>query len=149
MKIKLEAIKALDADVEKDGAKEIRYDKDDYKKDSYDYLSDDIDYQILEGIEQIDDDDKAVVEAARTESDGIAKALAESEMQEELWSASDLGKYTINTPTQEKQKVSEQEKYMEPVPDKEFQEIAGESDQWSKEMQKKFDEMAKEMEGIF
>lgn len=147
MKIRLETVKALDVDAEKDGAKEIRYDKDDYKKDSYDYLFDDIDY--IKKIEKIDDDDKAAVYAARTESDGIAKALAESEMPEELWSASNLGKYTINTPTQEKQRVSEQEKYMEPISDKEFQEISDEAAQLSKEMQEQFDKMAKELEGRF
>lgn len=36
----------------------------------------------MEQIEAIDDDDKAALDAARSESDGIAKAIAESEVKE-------------------------------------------------------------------
>ena len=36
----------------------------------------------MEQIEAIDDDDKAALDAARSESDGIAKAIAESEIKE-------------------------------------------------------------------
>ena len=70
-------------------------------------------------------------------------------MQEELWNASDLGKYTIGTPTQEKQEVMQQEQYMKPVSELEFQEISKDADPVDIEMQKKFEQMAAELEGRF
>ena len=101
-------------------------------------------------LEKIEDVDKAAVDAARQESAGIAKLLSESEMlDEELWSASDLGKYTINTPVQEKQKAEEQDKYMQPISELEFQGISADVDREDAEMQKKLEEIAKELEGTF
>ncbi len=111
MRSRLESIKPLDANVEKDGAREVRYDK-----DSYDYLFDDDDLEIpgTDKIEYIDDDNFAAVYVAREAANTEPKALAE------IWSASDLGKYTIGTPTQEKQAVESQEKNMQPVSELEF-----------------------------
>ena len=74
---RLERAKALDANVEKDGAREVRYDK-----DSYDYLFEDGEFDKLLKEMQSIDDDKAILDAARQSSDGIAKALAESEMSD-------------------------------------------------------------------
>ena len=148
MRSRLESTKPLDANVEKDGAREVRYDK-----DSYDYLFDDLEILGIDKIEYIDDDNKAIIDSARQESTGIAKALAESEMSdeqlEELWSASDLGKYTVGTPTQEKQAVEGQEKNMQPVSELEFQEISDDMDHEDAEMQKKLEEAWQELEGIF
>ena len=113
MRNRLESTKPLDANVEKDGAREVRYDK-----DSYDYLFDDLE-------------------------------MMSEEQPEELWSASDLGKYTIGTPTQEKQAVKGQEKNMQPVSELEFQEISDDLDLEDAEMQKKLKEEVQELEGIF
>ncbi len=147
MRSRLESIKPLDANAEKDGAKEIQYDK-----DSYACLLDDLEIigaeEKLAEMQAIDDDDRAILSAIRQPSNGIAKALAESEIKE-LWSASDLGKYTIATPTQAKQAVQAQEQSMEPVSKLEFKEISDEVDREDAEMQKKFEEMAQELEGVF
>lgn len=147
MRNRLESTKPLDANVEKDGAREVRYDK-----DSYDYLFDDLEVLGTDKIESIDDD-RAAVDADRQESVAIVKGTAESEMSdeqlEELWSASDLGKYTVGTPTQEKQAVKGQEKNMQPVSELEFQEISDDMDHEDAEMQKKLEEAWQELEGIF
>lgn len=80
-------------------------------------------------------------------SSGILKALEESEKtDEELWSASDLGKYTINTPTQQKKAVEQQEIQMQPVSELEFQEISDDVDKVDADMQKRLEEMAKRLE---
>lgn len=103
MRSRLESIKPLDANVEKDGAKEIQY-----GKDSYACLYDDLEIigvdKKLAEMQAIDDDDRAILSAISQPSEGIDKALAESEIKE-LWNASDLEKYTIGTPTQAKQAV--------------------------------------------
>ena len=109
MKLKLESIKPLDSNVERDGAKEIRYDK-----DSYAYLFEDDEFEnLLKEMKSIDEDDKAMLDATRQTSNGIAQALAESEMSDEelmaLWNKNDLGKFTINTPTIQKKEVEQQE----------------------------------------
>lgn len=147
MRSRLENIKPLDANAEKDGAKEIQW-----NKDSYACLLDDLEIigvdEKLAEMQAIDDDDKAILSSASQQSEGISKALAESEIKE-LWSASDLGKYTIGIPTQAKQNVQAQEQFMEPVSEFEFQEISDEVDREDAEMQKKFEEMAQELEGIF
>ncbi len=152
MRSKLESVKPLDANVEKDGAKEIQYDK-----DSYSYLLDDLEIigadEKLAEMQAIDDDDRAILSAISQPSDGMAKALAESEMSDEeleaLWNKNDLGKYTIGTPIQAKQAVQEQEQFMEPVSELEFQEISDEVDREDAEMQKKLEEMVQELEGVF
>lgn len=81
---------------------------------------------------------------------GILKQLEESEKSDEelreLWSASDLGKYTINTPTQQKKTVEEHEMQMQPVSELEFQEISQDVDKEDADMQKKLEEMAKQLE---
>jgi hypothetical protein len=133
--------------VRKHEADEIDY-TDDNSKDSYDYLFDDEFYNDLNEYEKIDDDDKAAVSAVRSESDGIAKALEESKI-ETLWSMEDLGKYTINTPTQEKQTAQNEDKNMQPISELEFKKISKDADKVDIEMQKKLEQMAEELEGIF
>jgi len=104
----LESIKpSLDWNVEKDGAKEINYDK-----DSYDYLFTDEELEAFR------------LEEAREESEAISKGIAESEMSDEelmaLWGKEDLGKYTINTPTNEKTEESMEAKGMKLFDEEEF-----------------------------
>lgn len=122
--------------------------------------------QALEQIEAIDDDDKAAVDAARSESDGIAKALAESEIKEP---GSDVGESLKETSEQSTEysetEMTDAEKASEMTGDfsetgaelseslqesgQEFQDIAEESDQVNDEMQSKFEQMAAELEGVF
>ncbi len=146
----LESVKPLDADVEKDGAKEIKYDK-----DSFDYLFSPEELLEIEemsnGHQQIDDDDKAILDSIRVLSDGIRKAIAESEIEEkprELWNASDLGKYTIGTPTQEKQGAKSIEQSLE-LAGKEFEELANNMEIDDAELQAEYERMTEELEGIF
>ena len=146
----LESVKPLDADVEKDGAKEIKYDK-----DSYDYLFSPEELLEIEemsnGYQQIDDDDKAILDSIRVPSDGIAKAIAESEIKEkprELWNASDLAKYTIGTPIQEKQGAENIEQSLE-LAGKEFEELANNMEIDDAELQAEYERMAEELESIF
>lgn len=116
----LESVKPLDADVEKDGAKEIKY-------------------------------DKAILDSIRVPSDGIAKAIAESEIKEkprELWNASDLAKYTIGTPIQEKQGTENIEQSLE-LAGKEFEELAKNIGIDDAELQAEYEQMAEELESIF
>ncbi len=78
--------KSIDGDwIKKNEAKETMYGD---KKDSYDYL--------------MDDDDSIF------EEDGIEKILAEGEIPE-LWDSYDLGKYTIDTPSKEKETAEQQD----------------------------------------
>lgn len=146
----LESVKPLDADVEKDGAKEIKY-----SKDSYDYLFSPEGLLEMEemsnGYQQIDDDDKAILDSIRVPSNGISKAIAESEIKEkprELWNASDLGKYTIGTPTQEKQGAKSIEQSLE-LARKEFEELANNKEIDDAKLQAEYERMAEELEGIF
>ena len=146
----LESVKPLDADVEKDGAKEIKYDK-----DSYDYLFSPEELLEMEemsnGYQQIDDDDKAILDSIRVPSDGISKAIAESEIKEkprEQWNASDLGKYTMGTPTQEKQGAESIEQSLE-LTGKGFEELAKKIGIDDAELQAEYERMAEELEGIF
>ena len=146
----LESVKPLDADVEKDGAKEIKYDK-----DSYDYLFSPEELLEMEemsnGYQQIDDDDKAILDSIRVPSDGISKAIVESEIKEkprELWNASDLGKYTIGTPTQEKQGAKSIEQSLE-LARNEFEELANNKEIDDAKLQAEYERMAEELEGIF
>jgi hypothetical protein len=61
----------------------------------------------------------------------------------------DLVKYTINTPTKEKQAAQNEDKNMQLISELEFQEISEDADKEDIEMQKKFEQMAEELEGIF
>ena len=150
MRSRLESVKPLDANVEKDGAKEIQYDK-----DSYDYLFDEDELLFEQDLQDlIDEDDKAsYYEDSKNSQQEMSDMIAESEMSDEqlkeLWSASNLGKYTMETPIQAKQAVQEQEQFMEPVSELEFQEISDEVDREDAEMQKKLEEMVQELEGVF
>ena len=98
MRSRLESIKPFDANVEKDRAKEIKYDK-----DSYDYLFDENELFMLEQLwlrnellfeqDLIDEDDKAsYYEDSKNNHQEIADMIAKSEMSDEqlkeLWSAS-------------------------------------------------------------
>ena len=77
--------KSIDGDwIKKNEANEKLYGD---KKDSYDYLM---------------DDDSIF------EEDGIEKILAEGEIPE-LWDSYDLGKYTIDTPSKEKETAEQQD----------------------------------------
>lgn len=81
---------------------------------------------------------------------GILKGIEESEKpDEELWSASDLGKHTINVPTSQKKAAEKQEMQMQPVSKLDFQEISDDVDKEDADMQKKLDEEVQELEGIF
>lgn len=122
----------------------------DYSKDSYDYLFDD---ELEYDIDSESYDDRVVISDVKIESDAIEKGLAESEMSDEelasLWGKNDLGKYTINTPTQEKQAAQNEDRNMLPISELEFQEISDEVDREDAEMQEKFKQMVEELEGIF
>lgn len=136
--------------IDGDWLKKHEADEIDYSKDSYDYLFDDgLEYDIS----RESDDDRAAILAARIESDAIVKGLATSEMSDEelatLWGKNDLGKYTINIPTQEKQAAQNEDRNMQPISELEFQKISDEVDREDAEMQEKFKQMAEELEGIF
>lgn len=97
------------------------------------------------------DDDEAILATIREPSEGIAKAIAESEIKEKprkLWNASDLGKYTIGTQTQEKQGAKSIEQSLE-LAGKEFEELANNMEIDDAELQAEYERMAEELEGIF
>lgn len=142
--------KPIDYDVEKDGAKEMRY------KDSYDCLYEDDELDRLESLAEI----RALIEELSQEdtigetneemSEGMRKVLEESEIVEDpLWDARGLGAMTINDPVQAKQAADNEDRYMIPVSDLELQEIADELDPIDLTLQKKFEEIAAELEGVF
>lgn len=154
MKFRLESTKpSLDWDVEKDGAKEMKYDK-----DSYDYLFEDGEFdRLLAEMQSIDEIDRAVLDVTREPSDAITKAIAESEMSDEelmaLWGKDDLGKYTINTPTIDKKQESSENKRMEIFDEKEFQEamdefnrLVNDGDPIKEETNAEIDRIMKQME---
>lgn len=112
----------------------------------------------LDSIREIFESDwfKELEEEKRDEdktSSGMLKMLEESEKTDEelkeLWSASDLGRHTINTPTPQKKAVEQQEMKMKPVSKLEFQEISDDLDKEDANMQKRLEEMVQELEGIF
>ena len=159
MRSRLESIKPLDSNVEKDGAKEIKYDK-----DSYDYLFDEDELFMIEQLRLKDEllseqglinenDKKSYYEDNKNSNKGMDAMLAESEMSDEqlteLWSASELGKYTIGESTQAKKKKKKQEQFMKPISELEFQDISDGMDREDAEMQKKLEEAWQELEGIF
>ena len=148
MKMRLEG--TFRESIDGEWLKKHEADEVDYSKDSYDYLFDD---ELEYDINSESYDYKKEISAEKNESDTIKKILAESEMGDEelasLWGKNDLGKYTINTPTQEKQAAQNEDRNMQPISELEFQEISDEVDHEDAEMQEKFKQMAEELEGIF
>lgn len=148
MKMRLEG--TFRESIDGEWLKKHEADEIDYSKDSYDYLFDD---ELEYDINSESYDYKKEISAEKNESDTIKKILAESEMGDEelasLWGKNDLGKYTINTPTQEKQAAQNEDRNMQPISELEFQEISDEVDREDAEMQEKFKQMAEELEGIF
>jgi|GEM_PF-899090 len=122
--------------------------------------------EAMEPIEAIDDDDKAALDAAKSESDGIAKAIAESEIKAP---GREIGESLKETAEQSNEysetEMADAEKASEMVGDysgvggelaselqqsgQEFQEIAEESDQVNDELQSEYDQLAAAMEGVF
>lgn len=122
--------------------------------------------QALEQIEGIDDDDKSALEAARGESDSIAKALAESEIKEPGLEVGESLKETSEESTEYSEtEMADAEKASEMTGDfsetgaelseslqdsgQEFQDIAEESDETNDELQAEFEQAAAELEGMF
>lgn len=120
----------------------------------------------MEQIEAIDDDDKAALDAARSESDGIAKAIAESEIKEPGREIGESLKETSEQSTEYREtEMADAEKASEMVGDyseaggelsselqesgQEFQDIAEESDQVNDELQAEYDQLAASLEGVF
>ena len=120
----------------------------------------------MEQIEAIDDDDKAALDAARSESDGIAKAIAESEIKEPGREIGESLKETSEQSTEYREtEMADAEKASEMVGDyaeagvelsselqesgQEFQDIAEESDQVNDELQAEYDQLAASLEGGF
>lgn len=145
----LERIRALDANVEKDGAKEIKYDK-----DSYDYLFDEDELLMIQQMQlrekliaegYLAEDDKISYEDSKLDKREMDEMIAES-MQ--CWDSRDLGKYTIGTPTQEKQGARSIEQSLE-ISGKEFEELANNMEIDDAELQAEYERMAEELEGIF
>lgn len=120
----------------------------------------------LEQIQAIDDDDRAAVDAARSESNGIANAVSESEIREP---GTDV-KESLRETSRQSQEYSAMElqdasRAAEMTGDysgtgaglagsletsaAEFQDISDESDTMSGEMQAKFDQMSGILEGMF
>lgn len=117
-------------------------------------------------IEGVDDDDKAALEAAVSESSGIAKALAESEIRAP---GAEVGE-SLNETSRESNEYANQEfadaqTASEMIGDfsdvgsglsssleqsgQEFQEIAGASDSLNAELQEMFAQQASMLEGAF
>ncbi len=120
----------------------------------------------LKSIEIVDDDDAKAVEETRTESDAIAKGLAESEMRgpgervsESLKETSEQSKEHSETTMQGSAKAAEMTADYSNVGSKlsselqqsaqEFQEIADTADQTSEEMKSRLDQAAARLEGVF
>lgn len=122
--------------------------------------------EALGQIEAIDDDDRAAVDAARSESDGIARALAESEIKEP---GAEIGESLKETASESMEysdiEMADAEKAAEMTGDytgtgselsgslqesaQEFQEISTQSDQVNADLQSKLGQMAAHLEGIF
>lgn len=120
----------------------------------------------MEQVEAIDDDDKAALDAARSESDGIAKAVAESEIKEPGHEVGESLKENTEQSTEYSEiEMADAGKASEMVGDysdvggglsgelqesaQEFQEIAEESDQVNDELQSEYDQIAAALEGVF
>ena len=111
------------------------------KADSYTSLF----YDLLT---DVPDDDKAAVDAIYTKASGINKMFAESESIAP-WTAADIGKAFINTPSKDKLLAEQQELYMEPLEPDVFYEISDDVDPVDSEMQAKLEEMAARLENMF
>lgn len=142
--------KPLDSDVERKNLEgTYTRNNDDSEIDNYDLLFDDVDPYIASLLRgEIDEDDRFALEAARSESDAIARGIAESEM-EEPWSSNDIGKEFINTPTAEKKQAEQQDYSMDPLENEVFQEIADEADKVDLDLQARFEKIVAELEGVF
>ena len=122
--------------------------------------------QALEQIEAIDDDDQAAVETARNDSEGIAKALAESEITEPGSEVGEALKETSQESTEYSDtEMSDAEKATEMTADyegtgqelsehlqesgEEFREIAEQSDQTNEDLQSQLNQIAAQLEGVF
>ena len=120
----------------------------------------------MDQIEGVDDDDKAALEAARQESDGIAKTIAESEIKEpgreigaSLKETSEQSVEYSETEMADAEKASEMVGNYSEVggelsgeltqSGQEFQEIAEKSDQINDELQSEYDRIASALEGVF
>jgi hypothetical protein len=122
--------------------------------------------EALQSIEIVDDDDEKAVEQARTESNGIAKGIAESEIKEPGESVSESFKET----SEQSKEYSETEMQSaatatEMTADysgvgselsselqqsgQEFQEIADQADQSSDELKSRLDQEVADLEGVF
>ena len=122
--------------------------------------------QALSSIEAVDDDTAAAVEEARSESDAIAKGVAESEIEEPGEQVSGSFKETSEESTEySEQELENADTATEMTGDygdvgselssqfqesgQEFQEIADEADQENDEMKSKLDQEVAELEGVF
>ena len=87
-------------------------------------------------------DDEAFDEALRR-----GRIRSKSGVEEiELWDSTDLGRYTINTPTSEKESAEQQDSRMKPVPERDFLSITGEVNMEDAEFQRKIQEMLAEIQ---
>ena len=99
---------AIDADVEKNGAKEIVWNNDDksFEKSQDTYNSLFTEEELLAIHKEIDDEDKASLDAARSESTGILVALRESELPDDYYyDAQMLGEATKDVLPQDKLEI--------------------------------------------
>ena len=136
--------KSIDGEwIKNNETKDIKYSINS-QKDSYDYLAD-IDISLEELYEKKVPLIGSFAERKTRESNENEHILfdlkAEAEKYKDRlihsrnllrsrpkWDASDLGKYTINTPTPEKHKVEEQDEKMIPISEKDFKEISDDID---------------------
>lgn len=122
--MKLESFhKPLDADIEKDDLEGIYRDNTQPSvadMTSYDLLFDDNYRAILDSLEIVDEDDKDILLDSKAQEDEIRAQIAESA----IYGVEDIGRYTINTPTNEKKMAEQQDKNMEPIAKSLFEEIA-------------------------
>lgn len=120
----------------------------------------------FEQIEAVDDDDKAALDAARSECDGIAKALAESEIKEpgrevgeSLKETSEQSTEYAETEMADAEKASTMEGDYSGVGSElsgelqesgqEFQDIAEEAEQVDEELEAELEQRAAALEGVF
>ena len=71
--------------------------------------------------------------------------LVDDSTFEELWDSYNLGRYTIDTPSQEKETAEQQDLNMMPVSELEFQQISDDVDIEDVELQRRLDEILKEL----
>lgn len=138
---------AIDADVEKNGAKEIVWNNDDksFEKSQDTYNSLFTEEELLAIHKEIDDEDKASLDAARSESTGILVALRESELPDDYYyDAQMLGEATKDVLPQDKLEAWKQDKEIE-----ELYKIAEQCDVRNEDLDKLFAKMCDELEGLF